>query len=297
MFVGSMVAIVTPFHHDGTIDFEAFGLLIDMHVQAGTQAIIVAGTTGESATLTQDEKRELIQFAVDRVAERLPVIAGTGDCSTHHTIELSRMAMELGADAVLIMTPPYIKPTQQGLFEHFQKIAEAVAIPIILYNVPGRTAGDLLPETVARLAHISNIIGIKEATADVERARQIIAECGEKLDVYSGDDITALELIKIGAKGVISVTANVAPAQVHAMIAACLDGNFKLAEDLDKNLQPLHKAMFYESNPIPCKWALYEMGMLQNALRLPLTPLDEKYREPLRQVLRGSDIKLTRRAA
>ena len=277
MFSGSMVALVTPMHADGSVDQASLEKLVEFHIENGTDAIIAMGTTGESATLDEKEHCRVIKQVVDIADKRIPIIAGTGANSTTEAIELTQCAMDAGADACLLVTPYYNKPTQEGLYQHFKKIAEAVNIPQILYNVPGRTAVDMLPETVARLAGISNIIGIKEATGDLQRGKQIIDECGEQLDVYSGDDATAMELILLGAKGDISVTANIAPKAMHEMCAAALAGDRETASHINDKLLALHSKLFVESNPIPVKWALYDMGLIPQGIRLPLTVLDAQY--------------------
>ena len=286
MFHGSMVALVTPMHGDGAVDEEGLQRLVDFHVENGTDAIVSMGTTGESATLDEAEHCHVIRRTVQMAAGRVPVIAGTGANSTSEAIVLTRCALQGGADACLLVTPSYNKPTQEGLYQHFRAVAEAVPVPQILYNVPGRTACDLLPVTVQRLAGISNIIGIKEATGDLDRARGIIECCGDSLDVYSGDDATAMELILLGGKGNISVTANVAPRAMHDMCAAALAGDRERAAGINQSLEVLHRILFVESNPIPVKWALHEMGMIPDGIRLPMTPLAGEYREPLRQALR-----------
>lgn len=290
MFHGSMVALVTPMHEDGAVDEDSLRRLVDWHVENHTDAIVVVGTTGESATLDEDEHCHVIRRTVEMAAGRVPVIAGTGANSTREAIDLTRCAMEAGVDACLLVTPYYNKPTQEGLYLHFRAVAEAVPVPQILYNVPGRTACDMLPETVERLAGISNIVGIKEATGDLERARVIVQCCGERMDVYSGDDATAMELILNGGKGNISVTANVAPAGMHAMCAAAIAGDRDAAAAANRPLEELHRVLFVESNPIPVKWALHEMGMIPPGIRLPMTPLAEQYREPLRAALRQAGI-------
>ncbi|MEJ2106176.1 MAG: 4-hydroxy-tetrahydrodipicolinate synthase [Acidiferrobacteraceae bacterium] len=290
MFHGSMVALVTPMHDDGAVDVPALQRLVDFHVENGTDAIVAVGTTGESATLAMDEHCQAIATVVQRAGGRVPVIAGTGANSTSEAIELTRCAQEAGADACLLVTPYYNKPTQEGLYLHHKAVADAVPVPQILYNVPGRTAVDMLPATVARLAEVSNIVGIKEATGDLERARQILELCGEGLDVYSGDDVTALDLILIGAKGDISVTANVAPGLMHEMCEAALAGDAPRARALNERLMPLHRSLFLESNPIPVKWALHEMGLIGGGIRLPLTPLAEQYHEPVRDALRAVEV-------
>ena len=290
MFHGSMVALVTPMQADGALDREALDRLVEFHVENGTDAIVAVGTTGESATLDDEEHCALIRQVVETAANRIPVIAGTGSNSTREAIELTRCAMEAGADACLLVTPYYNKPTQEGLYLHYKAIAEAVPIPQILYNVPGRTVCDMLPETVARLAQISNIVGIKEATGNLERGKEIMDRCGDKLDVYSGDDATAMELILLGAKGDISVTANVAPRAMHEMCAAALRGDRAKAERINASLLALHKNLFLEANPIPVKWALQEMGLIQPGIRLPLTPFSDKFHDDVRQAMRQANL-------
>jgi 4-hydroxy-tetrahydrodipicolinate synthase len=290
MFSGSMVALVTPMHADGSVDQVSLAQLVEFHVENGTDAIVVMGTTGESATLNEKEHCLTIKQVVDIADNRIPVIAGTGANSTSEAIELTQCAMSAGADACLLVTPYYNKPTQEGLYQHFKKVAETVAIPQILYNVPGRTAVDMLPETVVRLAGISNIVGIKEATGDLSRGQQIMAECGDKLDVYSGDDATAMELILSGAKGDISVTANIAPKAMHEMCAAALAGDRETATAINERLLALHDKLFVESNPIPVKWALYEMGMIPEGIRLPLTTLNEQYHDVIRDAIKQASL-------
>ncbi|MDF1827390.1 MAG: 4-hydroxy-tetrahydrodipicolinate synthase [Legionellaceae bacterium] len=290
MFRGSIVALVTPFL-DGQVDVVRLRALVEFHVDAGTSALVAAGTTGESGTLTYDEKCLVIKTVVDAAAERMPVIAGTAANSTQDSIKLTQFAMSCGAHAALIMTPAYIKPTQEGLYQHYKAIAEAVHIPIILYNVPSRTACDLLPETVVRLAMISNIVGIKEATGDLKRLKVLLKGLGGRLDIYSGDDPTAAEWILHGAKGVISVTANVAPKLMAKLTDAALDKNKKLTKKLQAELLPLHRALFLESNPIPTKWALEQMNLMVNELRLPLTKLSTQYHEGLLAILRALNLK------
>lgn len=290
MFHGSMVALVTPMVPDGAVDEQALATLVEFHISHGTDAIVAVGTTGESATLDFDEHIHVIRRVVELAAGRIPVIAGTGANSTSEAIELTRAAMQAGADACLLVTPYYNKPTQEGLYQHFKAIAEAVPVPQILYNVPGRTAVDMLPDTVARLAEISNIVGLKDATGDLERAKELMERCADKIDLYSGDDATAMEFILLGGKGDISVTANVAPADMHRMCEAALAGDRAAAESVNARLMPLHKALFLESNPIPVKWALSEMGLIQSGMRLPLTPLAEQYHEPLREAMRAAQI-------
>jgi len=286
MFHGSMVALVTPMHEDGRLDFVALDGLIEFHIKNSTDAIVVVGTTGESATLDTEEHCATIARAVTTSAGRVPIIAGTGANSTSEAIALTQCATEAGANACLLVTPYYNKPTQEGLYLHYRAVAEAVAIPQILYNVPGRTACDMLPKTVARLAEISNIVGIKEATGDLQRTTEILALCGDKIDVYSGDDATALELIMLGAKGDISVTANVAPQAMHDMCAAALRKDRKSAEEINESLIGLHKNLFIEANPITVKWALFEMGLISAGIRLPMTPLSPQYYDTVRGALK-----------
>ena len=290
MFHGSMVALVTPMDDQGGVDYEATERLVEFHVENKTDAIIAVGTTGESATLSEKEHCEVVKRIVGFANGRIPIIAGTGSNSTREAIDLTRSAMEAGADACLLVAPYYIKPTQEGIYQHYKTIAEAVAIPQILYNVPGRTVCDILPHTVERLANISNIVGIKEATGDLERGKQIIERCGDKLDVYSGDDATALELILLGAKGDISVTANVAPRAMHDMCAAARSGDRAQAEAINSKLEALHSDLFLEANPIPVKWALHEMGLIGQGIRLPLTPLSEQYRGKICEALQFAGV-------
>ncbi len=290
MFQGSMVALVTPMQSDGSVDDDALSQLIDFHIKNGTDAIIAVGTTGESATLNEHEHCTLVKRIVELVAGRLPVIAGTGANSTTEAIALTACAKDAGADACLLVTPYYNKPTQEGLYLHHKAIAEAVDIPQILYNVPGRTAVDMLPETIERLSKISNIIGVKEATGDLSRIPDIIERCGKDFDVYTGDDATAMEAILLGAKGDISVTANVAPAEMHEMCVAALNGEREKASLINKNLMGLHENLFLEANPIPVKWALSEMQIIPTGIRLPLTVFSEQYHEALRQAMRQANV-------
>ncbi|SDS70823.1 dihydrodipicolinate synthase [Halopseudomonas xinjiangensis] len=286
MISGSLVALVTPMDSRGGLDWVALERLIDFHLEQGTDGIVAVGTTGESATLDMTEHKEAIRRVVEQVAGRIPVIAGTGANSTREAVELTEAARSVRADACLLVTPYYNKPTQEGLYQHHRYIAEAVAIPQILYNVPGRTACDMLPETVDRLAGIPNIVGIKEATGDLQRARELIDRVADRISVYSGDDATAAELILLGGKGNISVTANVAPREMHELCAAALAGDADTARQLNEKLMVLHKMLFIESNPIPVKWALHEMGLVGEGLRLPLTPLSARCHEPVREALR-----------
>ena len=270
MFQGSMVALVTPMSGDGRVDFTALDALLDWHLAEGTDGVVAVGTTGESATLEDEEHMEVVARCVRRVKGRIPVIAGTGSNNTAHAAHMSRRAQDLGANAVLTVVPYYNKPMQEGLYRHFRAIAEAVSLPVLLYNVPGRTITDLLPATVERLAKLPNIAGIKEATGDVARAEDIRRRCGDAFTMISGDDATAREFILQGGVGVISVTANVAPKLMHEMIAAARRGDTKKAAEIDARLAPLHKALFVESSPIPVKWALAEMGRIPPGIRLPL---------------------------
>ena len=290
MFHGSMVALVTPMAEDGSLDFAALERLVEFHVADGTDGIVAVGTTGESATLDHAEHCDVIRRVVELVAGRIPVIAGTGANSTTEAIDLTRCAMQAGADACLLVTPYYNKPTQEGLYLHHRAVAEAVAIPQILYNVPGRTACDMLPETAVRLASISNIVGIKEATGDIARVARILDGAGDRLDIYSGDDATSRELILAGGKGCISVTANVAPRAMHDMCAAALAGDAAGAERHDAPLRGLHRDLFVEANPIPVKWALAEMGLIPRGIRLPLTPLSERFHATVRAALTQAGI-------
>ena len=292
MFHGSMVALVTPMHEDGALDYDSLAKLIEFHIENGTDAIVAVGTTGESATLDMKEHCSVLREVINGVRGRAPVIAGTGANSTTEAIALTRAAMQAGADACLLVTPYYNKPTQEGLYRHYKAIAEAVPVPQILYNVPGRTACDMLPETVERLSGISNIIGIKEATGNLARGREILERCGTRIDLYSGDDATAMELILLGAKGNISVTANVAPKAMHEMCAAALGGDRTHAEAINQRLMALHKSLFAESNPIPVKWALHEMGLIPLGIRLPLTVLSAQHHDTVKQALREAGVVL-----
>lgn len=288
MFRGSMVALVTPMREDGSLDFDCLQRLVEFHVAAGTCAIVAVGTTGESATLDEDEHCEVIARTVDMARGRVPVIAGTGANSTKEAIDLTRCAMKGGADACLLVTPYYNKPTQEGLYLHYKAVADAVPIPQILYNVPGRTACDLLPATAGKLSRIPNIVGIKEATGKLERVRELLDACGDRLDLYSGDDATAREFILAGGQGVISVTANVVPKAMQEMCAAALRGDAEEAARIDARIAPLHTGLFVESNPIPVKWALHRMGLIPPGIRLPLTVLSAPCHARLEQELRAA---------
>lgn len=290
MFQGSIVALVTPMHEDGSLDEDSLISLVEFHIQQGTDALVAMGTTGESATLDEREHCHVIRRVVEIVAGRIPVIAGTGANSTSEAISLTRCAAEAGADACLLVTPYYNKPTQEGLVLHYKAIAAAVDIPQILYNVPGRTACDMLPGTVAQLKDVKNIVGVKDATGDMEVGKALIALASDDFAVYSGDDATSCELILMGAKGSISVTANVAPAQVHAMCEQALLGNAEAAHAIDATLQALHRDLFVESNPIPVKWAVCELGLIKKGTRLPLTWLSSQYEAVVRSAIAESTI-------
>ena len=290
MLRGSLVAIITPMEPDGSIDYPALERLVDFHVENGTDGIVSVGTTGESATLTIDEQIAVIGKTMDFAAGRVPIIAGTGGNSTSEAVELTSRAAALGVYACLLVVPYYNKPTQDGLYAHFKHIAESVDIPQILYNVPGRTSLDMINDTVVRLAQIPNIIGIKDATSDIPRVRHCKDGCGSDFAVYSGNDDTVIDLIKAGGDGCISVTANVAPRQMHEMCKAALSGDFVAAAKINATLDPLHQTLFYESNPIPVKWALSEMGYVSQGIRLPLTVFSEQHHDALRQAMRTAGV-------
>lgn len=285
MFQGSMVALVTPMNADDSINETSLRQLVDYHIEQQTDAIIAVGTTGEAATLTHDEHCEVIQIVVEQVAGRIPVIAGTGSNSTAEAIDYTRYAQQAGAAGCLLVTPYYNKPTQEGLYLHYKKIAEAVDIPQLLYNVPGRTACDLLPETVKRLAQLDNIVGIKEAVGDQERINELLKIATDQFIILSGDDATAMELILRGGKGTISVTANVAPQAMHAMCQQALAGDRAGAAAINQRLMGLHKNLFIEPNPIPVKWAVHTLGLIPPGIRLPLTPLSPKHYETVKQAM------------
>ena len=275
MIQGSIVALVTPMYENGAIDKESLEKLVQYHINQGTDALVAVGTTGESATLSENEHCEVIKTVVDCVSGRIPVIAGTGSNSTIEAINLTHKAQQAGADACLIVTPYYNKPTQEGLYLHYKAIAEAVDIPQILYNVPGRTACDMLPETIGRLSKLTNIIGVKEATGDLTRVKKIRDLAGEDFAIYTGDDATSVEFCLLGGNGSITVTGNVAPRLVHEMIMAAITGDKETALAIDEKLADLHKNLFIQSNPIPVKWAVAEMGLMRQGIRLPLTWLTE----------------------
>ena len=285
MFQGSIVALVTPMHEDGSLDEASLRKLIEFHINEGTDALVVMGTTGESATLNEKEHCHVIRQVVDMVAGRIPVIAGTGANSTSEAIDLTRCAAEAGADACLLVTPYYNKPTQEGLILHYKAIAEAVDIPQILYNVPGRTACNMLPETVAQLKDVSNIVGVKDATGDMAVGKALIDLSDDNFAVYSGDDATACQLILMGAKGSITVTGNVAPAKNHQMCEKALSGDADGAKAIDDILQPLHRDLFIESSPIPVKWAVCELGLIEKGIRLPMTWLSQQYESTVQQAM------------
>lgn len=290
MITGSIVALATPMHADGKVDWEALDRFVEFHIKNGTDALVAVGTTGESATLNTQEHCDVIERIIKTTAGRRPIIAGTGANSTSEAIELTQEAKRLGADACLLVTPYYNKPPQRGLIKHHEAIAAAVDIPQILYNVPGRTACDMLPETVAAMADIEQIVGIKEATGDLERSRKLIELVGDRMAVYSGDDETAYQTILLGGKGNISVTANVAPALMHQLCMLALDGRAEEAKALNERLMALHKAMFCEANPIPVKWALHKMGLMERGIRLPLVELDDRFKPKVELALSALDL-------
>jgi 4-hydroxy-tetrahydrodipicolinate synthase len=293
MIQGSIVALVTPMTENGAIDELSLKKLIEFHIEQGTDALVAVGTTGESATLTEDEHCALIKLVVDTVAGRIPVIAGTGANCTREAISLTQKAKLAGADACLLVTPYYNKPTQEGLFLHYQAIASAVDIPQILYNVPGRTACDLLPETVARLAKIPNIVGVKEATGILERVKQIRDLTSDDFAIYTGDDASSVEFCLLGGNGSITVTGNVAPKQVHDMLFAAIRGEREVAEAIDAPLRGLHSNLFIQSNPIPVKWAVAEMGLISKGIRLPLTWLTEDCYDAVRNAMHQAGVSLS----
>lgn len=290
MIHGSLVAIVTPMHADGSLDLPGLRRLLDWHIAEGTDGIVIVGTTGESPTVTVDEHCELIKVAVDHTARRIPVIAGTGGNSTAEAIELTRYAKSVGADASLQVVPYYNRPTQEGMFQHFSKIAESVDLPVILYNVPGRTVADMSNDTIVRLAQVPGIIGVKDATGNIGRGTDLLRLAPASFSVYSGDDPTAMALMFCGAKGNISVTANVAPRAMHALCVAAMSGNVAEAVGINNRLLPLHNKLFVEPNPVPVKWAMTEMGLMPPGIRLPLAPLAASYHDAVRAALRESGV-------
>ncbi len=290
MISGSIVALVTPMNLDGSVDWDRLGELIEWHIEMGTDGLVPVGTTGESATVDVPEHCEIVKYVVNAVNGRLPVIAGTGGNATAEAIALTQAAKEAGADACLLVTPYYNKPTQEGLFQHYKAIAEAVDLPQVLYNVPARTACDMLPTTVARCAEIEQVVAIKEATGDLQRTIEILELCGPDMVIYSGDDATAVDLMLNGASGTISVTANVAPKEMGEVCRAAVSGDAELANSLNERLTALHRDLFLESNPIPVKWALAEMGKIGRGIRLPLTELSPEYQGDVRQAMRQAGV-------
>ncbi|MEM6580220.1 MAG: 4-hydroxy-tetrahydrodipicolinate synthase [Pseudomonadota bacterium] len=290
MITGSIVALVTPMHGDGEVDWTSLERLLDLHIEAETCAIGAVGTTGESATLSVSEHLQVIRHCVDYLGGRLPVIAGTGSNSTREAIDLTRAAADAGADASLLVTPYYNRPSQRGLYEHFLAIAEAVPLPHILYNVPGRTCVDMNNETVASLAEVDNIVGIKDATGDLGRGRELIALCGSSFAIYSGDDATAMELMLAGGRGSISVTANIAPVKAAKLCQLALTGDRAGAEEINASLSLLNEALFLEANPIPVKWALAQRGLIQEGIRLPLTTLDVAFHSQVNDAMQSAGV-------
>jgi 4-hydroxy-tetrahydrodipicolinate synthase len=295
MLRGSLVAIVSPMHEDGSLDLEAFGRLIEWHIAEGTDAVVVVGTTGESPTVDFEEHTLLIKAAIERAAGRVPIIAGTGANSTREAIELQAYAKKAGADQCLSVVPYYNKPTQEGLYRHFKAVAEAVDIPMIVYNVPGRTVADLHNDTALRLAQLPNIVGIKDATANLERGADLIRRAPKGFAIYSGDDATALALTLLGGDGVISVTANAAPRLMHEMCAAALSGDLSRARSANNRLLGLHRHLFVEANPIPVKWVLQQMGLIRGGIRLPLTPLSSSFHDLLRGAMEQAGLTVPQR--
>ncbi|GGE63189.1 4-hydroxy-tetrahydrodipicolinate synthase [Massilia psychrophila] len=290
MIKGSIVAIVTPMYEDGSLDYPGLRKLIDWHIAEGTDGIVIVGTTGESATVNVQEHCELIKLAVEHAKGRIPIIAGTGGNSTDETIVLTRFAKDAGADAALLVVPYYNRPTQQGMYRHFKAIAEAVDLPIILYNVPGRTVADMSNETVLRLAAIPNIVGLKDATGNIGRGAELLRLAPKSFAVYSGDDPTAMALMFMGGAGNISVTANVAPRAMHALCVAAMAGDVAAAVAINNQVIPLHAKLFVEPNPVPVKWAMAEMGLMPAGLRLPLVPLAEEFHDTVRAALREAGV-------
>jgi 4-hydroxy-tetrahydrodipicolinate synthase len=289
MFHGSLVALVTPMLTTNEIDYEALHKIVAWHLENDTDGLVILGTTGESPTIEGDEREKIIRQVISQVAGKIPVIVGTGSNSTRHSITYTRQAMDLGADAVLVVTPYYNRPTQEGLYQHFYAIANAVAIPQILYNVPTRTGCDLLPETVLRLSRLPNIVALKEATGDLNRLKEL-TQMNCSLDLLSGDDKTAMEFMLNGGKGVISVAANIIPKMFHDLCVAAIRGDRSGAEQIDQKLQALYKALSLESNPIPIKWAMIDKGLIDSGIRLPLTLLHEKFRTSLQEAMQIAEI-------
>lgn len=287
---GSLVAIVTPMHEDGSLDLPCLRKLIDWHIAEGTDGIVIVGTTGESPTVSVEEHCELIRVAVEHTNKRIPIIAGSGGNSTEEAIALTKFAKQAGADASLQVVPYYNRPTQEGMYQHFKKIAESVDIPVILYNVPGRTVADMSNETILRLAQVPGIIGVKDATGNIARGTDLIRLAPESFAVFSGDDATAMALMLCGGKGNISVTANVAPRAMHELCVAAMGGNIKEAIAINNRMLPLHNKLFVEPNPLPVKWAMIEMGLIPTGIRLPLVPMAAQYHETVRAALRESGV-------
>jgi len=287
---GSLVAIVTPMHADGSLDLPCLRKLIDWHIAEGTDGIVIVGTTGESPTVSPEEHCELIRVAVEHVNKRVPVIAGSGGNSTAEAIALTTFAKDIGADASLQVVPYYNRPTQEGMYQHFKKIAESVDIPVILYNVPGRTVADMSNETIVRLAHVPGIIGVKDATGNIGRGIDLIRSVPPEFAVYSGDDATAMALMFCGGKGNISVTANVAPKAMHEMCVAAMSGDIQTAIAINNKVFSLHNKLFIEPNPLPVKWAMSEMGLIPPGMRLPLVPMSAQYHETVRAALREAGV-------
>jgi 4-hydroxy-tetrahydrodipicolinate synthase len=292
VFQGSLVALVTPFDDRDRVDYAALEELIDFHVREGTNGLVIAGTTGEAATLDKSEHAELIARAVEIVDGRLPVIAGTGSNSTRQTIELSLAVGDTGIDAYLLVVPYYNKPVQEGMYQHFKAVADAVGKPVMLYNVPGRTGSDMRAETVARLAEHRNIFGIKEATGSIERLTEIRALVDEDFMLYSGDDFTALSFLEAGGHGIVTVSGNVVPGAIARLCQLVVSGHFAEARALDESLQPLNTALFLESNPIPVKWAVSRMGLIAPYLRLPMTEFSARYHQQMREALAQAGVRL-----
>jgi 4-hydroxy-tetrahydrodipicolinate synthase len=290
MIKGSIVAIVTPMHADGSLDYPGLRKLIDWHIAEGTDGIVIVGTTGESATVSVEEHCELIRLAVEHTAGRIPIIAGTGGNSTHEAIRLTQYAKDAGADAALLVVPYYNRPTQEGMYRHFKAIAEAVDLPVILYNVPGRTVADMSNETVLRLAAIPNIIGLKDATGNIGRGAELLRLAPKSFSVYSGDDPTAMALMFCGGAGNISVTANVAPRAMHDLCVAAMSGDTGKAIEINNKVIPLHAKLFVEPNPVPVKWAMAEMGLMPSGLRLPLAPLAAEFHDTVRAAMREAGV-------
>ena len=290
MIKGSIVAIVTPMHEDGSLDYPGLRKLIDWHIAEGTDGIVIVGTTGESATVSVQEHCELIKLAVEHTKGRIPIIAGTGGNSTEEAIKLTRFAKDAGADCALVVVPYYNRPTQEGMYRHFKAIADAVDLPIILYNVPGRTVADMSNETVLRLAAIPNIVGLKDATGNIGRGAELLRLAPTSFAVYSGDDPTAMALMFMGGAGNISVTANVAPRAMHALCVAAMAGDVARAVAINNQVIPLHAKLFVEPNPVPVKWAMAEMGLMPAGMRLPLAPLAEEFHDTVRAALREAGV-------